>query len=57
MIGEPIEWLEWSEIREQGFRNEAEREFLPALFAHVQDRAQLGVTGISSNFGVIRFRK
>lgn len=34
----------YSEIQIQGFRNESEREFLTALFAHSFEWAQLGVT-------------
>ena len=33
-----------SEIEERGFRNETEREFLTALFAHSSEWAKLGVT-------------
>lgn len=40
MMGDPIEWIEWIEIREQGFRNEAEHEFLTALFAHTPNQAR-----------------
>ena len=44
MKGDPVEWLDWSEIKEHGFRNETEREFLTAFFAHVQEWVTFGVT-------------
>lgn len=42
--GDPVAWLDWSEIKEHGFRNESEREFLTAFFARLPELSEVGVT-------------
>lgn len=44
MMDELTQFIYFSEVKEQGFRNEAECEFLTALFDHAQEWFQLGLT-------------
>ena len=42
--GDPVAWLDWSEIKAHGFRNVAEQEFLTAFFARVPELFRFSVS-------------
>jgi len=43
-MSQSVEFLSFSEVKEQGFRNNAEEQFLTVLFEHSTAWAELGVT-------------